>query len=32
MPNVVDEFAAAWALKQLVDKATKTGVRTLSRL
>lgn len=27
MPNVVDEFAAAWALKQLVDKATKTGVR-----
>jgi len=26
MPNVVDEFAAAWALKQLVDKATKTGV------
>lgn len=27
MPSVVEEFAAAWALKQLVDKATKTGVR-----
>lgn len=26
MPDVVEEFAAAWALKQLVDKAVKTGV------
>lgn len=27
MPSIEEEFAAAWALKQLVDKAVKTGVR-----
>ena len=27
MADIVEQFAAAWALKQLVDKATKTGVK-----
>ena len=27
MADVVEQFAAAWALKQLVDKAVKTGVK-----
>ena len=27
MTDIVEQFAAAWALKQLLDKATKTGVK-----